>query len=110
MTAMQAAFCYVTCPTLAEAREIARVLVEERLAACGNILPNMESVYRWQGAVHDAHEVVLILKTRRSFADRVILRVKEVHSYQCPCVAILPVDAGNEDYLAWIVSETVDAA
>jgi periplasmic divalent cation tolerance protein len=99
-------FCYVTCPSGDAAATIARRLVEERLAACGNVLPRMRSVYRWQGAIHEAEEAVLILKTRAELVDRVSRRVKELHRYECPCVAALPVTGGNPDYLAWIVAET----
>ena len=107
---MDAAFCYVTCASPEEARAIAGALVEERLAACGNILPGAQSIYRWQGAVRDARETVLVLKTRCSLADRVVERVKALHGYECPCVAVLPVAGGNPDYLAWIAAETADGA
>ncbi len=77
---MEAAFCYVTCPDRDEALAIARALVDERLAACGNVLPGMVSIYRWEGAVHEAEEVVLILKTQARLARRVVERVRGLHS------------------------------
>jgi periplasmic divalent cation tolerance protein len=101
-------FCYVTCPSLEEAETIARRLVEERLAACGNLLPGMRSVYRWQGSIHEAEETVLILKTSAALLPRLTQRVLELHSYTCPCVAALPVTGGNPAYLDWIAGE-VDA-
>lgn len=107
---MTVAFCYVTCPGLAEARQIAEILVADRLAACGNILPGMRSVYRWRGEIHAAEEVVLILKTRNALTDRLVARVKALHPYECPCIAVLPVAGGNPDYLAWIAAETDDSA
>ncbi|MEK0081998.1 divalent-cation tolerance protein CutA [Benzoatithermus flavus] len=103
---MKAAFCYVTCPSKEEALDIARTLMEERLIACANVLPDMMAIYRWQGAVHEASEVVLILKTSPSLAERVSERVQALHSYECPCVAVLPVTAGNLAYLDWIAAET----
>ena len=102
---MEAAFCYVTCPNYDEALAIARALVNERLAASGNVLPGAVSVYRWEGAVHEAEEVVLILKTRARLAQRVVERVQALHSYACPCVALLPVAGGNPAYLDWIRAE-----
>jgi periplasmic divalent cation tolerance protein len=103
---MNAAFCYVTCPDRAQALAIARSLIDERLIACANILPGMVSLYRWEGEVHEAEEVVLVLKTCAPLVERVTERVKALHSYTCPCVAVLPVTGGNPDYLAWIVAET----
>ena len=104
---MKAAFCYVTCPNREDALGIARALMTERLIACANILPGMMSVYRWEGTVHEAEEVVLILKTRATLTERVTERVRALHRYACPCVAVLPVMGGNPDYLAWIQAETV---
>jgi periplasmic divalent cation tolerance protein len=103
---MEAAFCYVTCPSREEALAIARALVGERLVACGNVLPGMATIYRWEGAVHEAEEVVLILKTRSELTQRVTDRVRALHSYSCPCVAVLPVASGNPAYLSWIRAET----
>jgi periplasmic divalent cation tolerance protein len=103
---MKAAFCYVTCPDREQALAIARSLIAERLIACANILPGMVSLYRWEGEVHEAHEVVMILKTGTPLVERVTERVKALHSYTCPCVAVLPVTGGNPDYLAWIGTET----
>ncbi len=99
---MAAVFCYVTCPERAGALAIARALVEEGLAAAGNVLGGARSVYRWQGAVHEADEAVLVVKTRAALADRVVARVRELHPYACPAVAVLPVAGGDPDYLAWI--------
>jgi periplasmic divalent cation tolerance protein len=103
---MEALFCYVTCPDRDEALAIARALVNERLAASGNILPGATSIYRWEGAVHEAAEVVLILKTRAGLAERMVERVQTLHSYACPCVALLPVVGGKPAYLDWIGAET----
>ena len=106
---METVFCYVTCPSREEALALARRLVEERLAACGNVLDGMASVYRWESAVHEAAEAVLIVKTRAELVERVTARVRELHPYTCPCVAALPVVGGNPDYLAWIGGMTAPA-
>ena len=103
---MTAAIAYVTAATRDDALRIARTLVEERLAACGNVLDGMTSVYRWQGAIETAGEAVLIVKTRSELIPRVIERVRELHSYQCPCVVSWPIAAGNPEYLQWIAEET----
>lgn len=97
---------YVTCPSVDEARKIGRTLVEQRLAACANVLPGMESCYRWQGKVEQAEEAVLIVKTSKEKAAWVVARVRELHSYSVPCVVELPVLSGNPAYIDWIHSET----
>ena len=105
---MDASFVYMTCGDLKEARRIARTLVDERLAACANIIDNMRSVYWWQGAVQEDSEVVLISKTRRELVERLTGRVRELHSYAVPCVVELPIARGNPDYLRWLVDETAE--
>lgn len=95
-------FIYITCGDAEEARRLASVLVEERLAACANIIPGMRSVYRWKGAVEQADETVLIAKTTEDRAGPLTDRVKELHSYKCPCIVMLPVARGNPDFLRWI--------
>ena len=102
----QARFVYVTCESEEQARSIGRSLVEERLIACANLLPGMESVYRWEGKVEDARETVLILKTMGDLVPALTERVKELHGYEVPCVVSLPIDGGNPDYLAWISDQT----
>ena len=97
---------YVTAESKDEALRIGRSLVEARLAACANILPPMTSVYRWEGAVQEDSEVALILKTRQELVESLTERIKELHSYDCPCVVALPIIGGNPDFLQWIDSET----
>ena len=97
---------YVTAGSSEEASRIGRTLVEERIAACANVLPAMMSIYRWQDGVQEDREVVLILKTRRGRVGDLIARVKDLHSYECPCVVALPIAEGNQEFLDWIVEET----
>ena len=107
---MECCFCYVTAGSREEGLAIGRALVEERLAACANLVDGMNSVYRWQGAIEEAREAVLILKTRRELVDRLTARVRELHSYDVPCVVALPLQGGNPDYLEWIAAETESGA
>jgi periplasmic divalent cation tolerance protein len=101
-----AVLLYITAPSEAEAENIGRMLVEEGLAACANLIPGMRSIYRWQGRIETAAETVLILKTRRSLSAGLIDRVRTLHSYECPCVVALPIEEGNSAYLTWIEEQT----
>jgi periplasmic divalent cation tolerance protein len=106
---MAVSFCYVTAGSREEALAIGRTVVEERLAACANVLDDMSSIYWWQGTLEQASEAVLILKTRAELVERLTARVRELHSYECPCVVALPIEAGNPAYLDWIAREAVPA-
>ena len=101
---------YVTCASEAQAETIGRALVAERLAACVNIIPGMRSIYRWQGAIEEARETVLIAKTGAGLVARLGERVRQLHSYTVPCVVAVPVLGGNPDYLAWLTAETAPPA
>ncbi len=96
----------VTTPSPERAAEIARTLVEERLAACGNVVPGLRSIYRWEGKVQDDAEALLVLKTTRARFDALRDRVLALHPYEVPEVIALPVEAGSARYLAWIADET----
>jgi periplasmic divalent cation tolerance protein len=96
----------VTAPTAERAAELARTLVEERLAACGNVVPGLRSIYRWEGKVQDDAEALLLLKTTRARFDALRDRVLALHPYQVPEVIALPVEAGSAAYLEWIAAET----
>src|SRR5512139_2849116 len=96
----------VTTPSPERAAEIARTLVEERLAACGNVVPGIRSIYRWEGKVQDDAEALLLLKTTRARFDALRERVLALHPYDVPEVIALPVEDGTERYLAWIAAET----
>ena len=97
---------YVTASDQSEARRIGRTLVEERLAACANILEPMNSIYRWEGKVQEASEAVLILKTTQARLEALVNRVKALHSYDCPCIEAWPVAAGYRPFLDWVARET----
>ena len=105
---MAALFVYITVGSADEARRIAGTLVEERLAACANLIEGMRSVYRWRGKIEEATEVVVVAKTRDDLLEALTDRVRALHSYECPCVVGLPATGGNQDYLDWIASETQD--
>lgn len=92
----------VTTPNEGVAAELARTLVEERLAACGNIIPAIRSIYRWEGRVEDNAECLLILKTDRSAFDELKTRVLSLHPYDVPEVLQLEVADGHLPYLDWI--------
>ena len=106
---MECCFCYVTAGSRDEAMAIGRALVEERLAACANLIEGMTSVYRWRDTIQEDREVVLIAKTRRELVDRLTARVRELHSYETPCVVALPLQGGNPAFLNWIAAETTAA-
>jgi periplasmic divalent cation tolerance protein len=89
-----------------EAERIATVLVDERLAACVNLLGRMTSIYRWRGARERAEEILLVVKTRRALVSRVAARVRALHSYEVPEVVALPIVGGARAYLTWLAAET----
>jgi periplasmic divalent cation tolerance protein len=98
---------FVTTGSESEAEKIATTLVEERLAACVNIVSPIRSIYRWEGKVTDDREWLLVMKTRAERFAAVAARVKALHSYQVPEVIALPILVGAEEYLRWVRDETV---
>ena len=100
---------YITCATDEEAAKIGRAMVTARLAACANIFPHGRSIYRWQGAIEDAMETVLILKSRQELFASLAAEVRALHSYATPCIIALPILAGTPDYLAWLAESTAGA-
>ncbi|MDE0147742.1 MAG: divalent-cation tolerance protein CutA [Rhodospirillaceae bacterium] len=107
---MSATLVYMTAGSVEEARAIGASLVARRLAACVNILPGMLSQYRWEGSIQTDEEVVLIAKTRSDLVDSLTGHVREIHSYDCPCVVALPIEGGNPAFLQWIEEETAEAS
>jgi len=110
MNTERAVFVYTTYPSVVEAEEAGRALVEQRLCACVNILPGMVSYYWWNGALERGEEAVMIIKTRASLSAQVSTAVKETHSYETPAILVLPIESVEQTYLAWLLGETAPAA
>jgi periplasmic divalent cation tolerance protein len=85
-----------------EARNIANQLVERRVAACVNIVPRIQSVYRWQGKVESAEEVLLIIKTTKALSADVKVAIRELHSYDLPECIVIAMEDGSAEYLKWV--------
>ena len=99
-----------TCPTREVAVGLARSLVEQRLAACVNLLPGVQSVYRWQGGIHTDEEVLLLIKTQESRLEQLKAHVLAQHPYELPEILAVPVGSGLDRYLDWIGDETTAPA
>jgi periplasmic divalent cation tolerance protein len=99
---MDAIMIYVTTPSHDEAVRIGSALVEGHLAGSVNIFDGARSIYRWEGRVHDAGEAILIVKSVADRLPAITARVKQLHSYECPCIVAVPIIGGNEEYLAWL--------
>jgi periplasmic divalent cation tolerance protein len=98
-------FVYSTFPDEASARRVAEALVSARLAACVNLWP-MTSVYEWQDKLETGAEIAAFIKTRRALVEQVIAAARPLHPYTLPCFLILPIEGGNDDYLAWVRDQT----
>lgn len=96
---------YITTSETLESKKIANTLLEKRLVACTNIIPQITSLYLWKGKIEMDNESLLIAKTRDDKVDQVIERVKELHSYETPCILQLEVKKGSEEYLQWMENE-----
>ena len=92
----------VTAPSADAAASLARTLVEEGLAACGNVVPGIRSIYRWEGKVQDDAEALLVLKTERRLVEALKERLPALHPYQVPELLVLPVEGGLGPYLKWV--------
>ncbi len=95
----------ITAQNEEEAGLISRTLVDERLIACANSLP-VRSIYRWKDKIEDDSEILLICKSKEELLDKLIERVKELHSYEVPEIIALPITGGSEDYLKWVDENT----
>ena len=102
---MDVRLVYMTAGSREEARKVGRALLESNLAACVNIVDNMNSMYMWEGEMQDDQEVILIAKTVTRRIPALIEKINAVHSYDCPCALSIPVEDGNPEFLAWIRSE-----
>jgi periplasmic divalent cation tolerance protein len=92
----------MTAPSADVAEQLVRTLVAERLAACGNILPGLTSIYRWQGAVRAEPEVLVIMKAAARTVPALLARAPVLHPYEVPELLVLPVQAGHVPYLEWV--------
>lgn len=99
---MSAVSVYVLFANAEEAARIGRTVVEERLAACINILGSVRSIYRWEGSIETADEVAAILKTSQTEADALIMRIAGLHSYEVPCIVTWPIDKLLTSYADWV--------
>ncbi|OGS21287.1 MAG: hypothetical protein A2252_08465 [Elusimicrobia bacterium RIFOXYA2_FULL_39_19] len=99
---------FITCSNTKEADKIAQTLLKLKLTACANLIPEIKSVYWWQGKIENSSETMMILKTKTSLLSKLIKEVKKLHSYSVPEIIALPITKGNPDYLKWI-NESVRA-
>ena len=99
---MDFAIILTTVSAAEEGQSIANTLVEEQLAACVNIIPNISSVYRWEGQIQSESEVLLLIKTTKDLEGEVYREVQAVHSYDTPELITLPITNGSETYLDWL--------
>ena len=96
---------FITTATAEEAQRISSTLLEQRKAACVNIVPKVSSHFWWQGKIDSAQENLLIVKTKASQLNELVKQVKELHSYEVPEILAMPIAGGNQDYLEWINKE-----
>ena len=96
----------VTCPSIPEARRIARSVVEKKLAACANIATGVESIFRWKGKVERAREVLVTMKTSAGRLRKLEREVRRMHSYDVPEFVVVPIVAGSREYLEWLAWST----
>jgi periplasmic divalent cation tolerance protein len=97
---------YTTIDNEIDARRIAKSLVEEQLVACVNIIPRVESIYRWKNRIEEDNEIILIAKTIDDNIKKTIQRIKEIHTYDLPDIIVLPIIGGLKEYLNYIDNET----
>lgn len=97
---------FITTPDEDEAARIAKELVGTQLAGCVNIIRDIRSIYSWEGNVEDGHEILMIVKTRKSLFSQLQKKVQELHSYSVPEIISVPIDDGSQEYLKWLRNAT----
>lgn len=102
--------CITTAPDAQVADRLVSQLVDERLIACGNLVPGLTSIYRWQGAVERAGEVMVLMKTPSSLVERLFSRIGELHPYEVPELVALPAAAVSSAYCRWVQQETLEVS
>ena len=100
-------FVYMTFSSLKEATAVVEALVAENIISCANVIPKIFSIYKWDGKINNTEEAALIAKTTADKWDELEKRVKELHSYTCPCITAIPVTKGNPDFLNWISASVI---
>lgn len=103
---MERSMFYITAEDMEEAKKLAKILVEERLAACVNVVPKIVSFFYWDGETQSEEETLIIGKTRTVLVDKLVETVKQHHSYDVPCIVTWKLDKGNPEFLNWINEET----
>ncbi|MCE2929266.1 MAG: divalent-cation tolerance protein CutA [Candidatus Caenarcaniphilales bacterium] len=101
---MQALLIYVPCANIDEAKTIARELINSKLAACANIIPQIYSIYNWESKICEDNETLLLLKSAKHLYEKLVTMIKANHSYACPCIASIPFENCNSDYLYWLTT------
>ena len=102
---VSAILIYTTFPSESEAKKLGRALVESGLAACVNIFPHMVAIFSWQGALEEAGEAAMIVKTVKAREEEVLAEIKRLHPYTVPARLVLPLAGGGEDFLRWITEQ-----
>ncbi len=97
---------YITTSSINEAKKIGSALIEEKLAACSNIISPIRSIYRWEGKICDDEEAMIILKTKKELFNQIVKIVEKLHSYEVPEIIAIPIIKGAGKYLSWLDDET----
>jgi periplasmic divalent cation tolerance protein len=98
---------FITCADVKEAKKLSDILLGERLAACVNIIPNLKSYFWWGEKIHNANEVLLVVKTKQKILRKLVRAVKRNHQYENPEIVALPIVGGSKDYTKWVEEETL---
>jgi periplasmic divalent cation tolerance protein len=96
---------YITTSGVLESKKIAKILLEDKLACCINIIPSIESLYLWNGKIEEDSESIMVVKTKSVLVDELIKMVENVHSYETPCILEITINNGSKNYLKWMETE-----